>query len=489
MPLHDKAFWFICFFLIGVLLASGIYAWENKWIVSIGVGFFVALLFLVMYLRMQKSFFAWLALFSIAIVLGSGYYFEYTARAEQTLFPQGKASFSGVIIDVSHGFIAQDLTVFLDSPYQGKIRTATARYPAWEYGDRVSIEGVVKPPSDLQKNFLIKDNIFGVVSFPKIELLEKNQASKIKYALFKVKYFAEKSFAQSFPPQEAAFMSGLTLGETAEFSKEFRDKMKITGTTHLVALSGYNITIIAASVMTMLGAFGAGRRSRFIGSTAAIMAFVLMTGAEASVVRAAIMGFIGLLAGQVSRNYSFRNAIAVAAFAMVIVNPKVLVWDIGFELSFLALLGLVYVRPALMNFFRIRGGAGFLQWRENLFTTLAAQIAVLPLLLARFGTFSVLSIVTNVLILAFVPLTMSVGFLVVGISLVSPFTARLVGFVGAILMRYELGVIDFFSRFDRASLSFDAMNIWLSLLYYIGLIAFVAWVSKVKEKHASIAFT
>jgi competence protein ComEC len=390
---------------------------------------------------------------------------------------------------VSRGFNAQDLTIILDKPYQGKIRAVVARYPEWEYGDRVAIEGAVKAPSDLQKNFLAKDNIFGVVSFPDIELMTKNQGSKIKYQLLKLKYFAESSFARSFSPEEAAFMSGLTLGETAEFSKEFKERMKTTGTTHLVALSGYNITIIAAAVMAMLGTLRIGRKWRFIGSTVAILAFVLMTGAEASVVRAAIMGFIGLLAGQVARAYSFRNAITVAAFAMVLTNPKVLVWDIGFELSFLALLGLVYVRPALMNFFRVTGGAGFLEWRENLFTTLAAQIAVLPLLLSRFGTFSVLSILTNVLILAFVPLTMSVGFLVVGISLISQFMARLIGFVGSILMRYEMWVIDFFSRFDRASISFDHMSVWLSLIYYICLILFVVWVSKTKEKNATIAFT
>ena len=243
------------------------------------------------------------------------------------------------------------------------------------------------------------------------------------------------------PQEKAVFLAGLTLGETSEFTPELKTKLRLTGTTHLVALSGYNISIIAKVAALILGAW-LSRRWSFILTTLLITGFVIMTGAEASVVRAAIMGFILLLADQINRQYFLRNALALTALTMVVINPKVLAFDLGFQLSFLAVLGIVYLRPWLQKLFHFKDDPGILSWRANFLTTTAAQLAVLPLLLTNFGYFSPISILTNILILEFIPITMALGFFTAAAAIFSYPLALTIGWLAQLFLGYILGVIN-----------------------------------------------
>lgn len=467
MRLHDISFWFIAFFLIGVLSASFMVGWEDQTLFAAVAAIFVAAL-IAIFSRYE------LALISLTLFLGAGYYFFYDARAGEVAIPFGeKMIVNGFIEKVSLGLEKQDMVLKLENPYRGKIKITTNRYPSWEYGDRVEMEGLIKEPSERSRDRLVKDGIYGTMSFPEISILEHGTGSPIKSALFKIKSFAENAIHKALPPEKAAFMTGLLLGETAEFSKEFREKMSVTGTNHLVALSGYNISIVAQGVMGILG-YWLSRRKTFWFSTLAIIGFVIMTGAEASVVRAAIMGFIVILAGQVERVHSFRNSLAVAAFFMVLVNPRVLLWDIGFQLSFAAVAGLAYLKPATERIFKISPEPGFLNWKENFFTTFSAQLAVIPILFSQFGSFSPIGFVTNVLILTFVPITMFFGFFIVFASIFSSYLAMLVGWIANLFVSYELFVIDIFSAVP-AKISAASFPIWISVIYYAVLIAVIVY--------------
>jgi competence protein ComEC len=476
MPLHDKAFWSMSFFLVGVLLASVLNTWPNKLLVALLASIFVAATFLIL----EKK---WLAVFSLTIFLGAGYYFLYDHYQKNILIPYGgKVTVTGLIKKVSAGLDSQGLILALRDPYHGKIRITADRYPEWRYGDLVTFEGVIQESDLNSSERLSKDGIFGMASFPKIKLIAHDQGSLVMAQLLAIKQFGESSFKSVLPPEKAAFLAGLTLGDTAEFSKAFREKMSLTGTSHLVALSGYNVTVIAKSVMATLGLWLSRKKSFWFGSLA-VLAFVLMTGAEASVMRAAIMAFLVLLAEQTERVYSFRNAIAVAAFAMILINPKILRWDVGFQLSFAALLGIVYLRPAIAKFFKVGLSPGFLNWRENLLTTASAQGAVLPILLANFGMVSPISLLTNVLILVFVPATMFFGFMIALANIVSFYLAWGLGLIANLFLSYELGVINFFSQFNTA-FHVTSFDIIFSLAYYAVLIAWIFAMNR-SQSHAA----
>ncbi len=481
MPLHDKAFYAMVFFLGGVLLASFVNDWQLRVLIVGLITFLAVIIFLVF----QKY---WLATLSVIILFGAGYYFvfDYYQKSNLNIPFSGKYSFSGLIEKVAHGPDSQGLVVTLQPPYYGKIKITTETYPEWHYGDLISFETSIKNPDAQSVHYYEKEGIFGTASFPKIQLVKENQGSLVKAYLFKFKNFSESIFKNSLPPQPAAFMSGLTLGDTAGFTKDFRQQMSLTGTSHLVALSGYNISIIAKSVMLVLGLW-LSRRKTFIFTALAIILFVVMTGAEASVVRAAIMGFLVLLADQVQRHYSVRNALVIAAAAMVAVNPKLLVWDVGFQLSFAAVLGLLYVQPVVADILKFKKEeSGFLNWRDNLATTIAAQLAVLPILLANFGLFSPLSVISNILILASVPLTMFLGFLMVVLGIVSQYFSVIIGWLANLFLSYQIGVINFFSKF-KFGFTVQNFSLVLALAYYavlIGLIIFYNFKKTPKELNA-----
>jgi len=469
MPLYDKAFWFISFFLVGVLFASSTSFSDTVFIaglvaIAIGAAFFV----------FGKK---WLALLSIGIFLGSGYYVFYDVRTRDIAIPfDEKTTVTGLITKVSTGLEKQSLVIKLNDPLRGRIRVTAPRYPEWNYGDVVTVEGTIRRPDESFAERLAKDGIFGTTIFADIKLVRSGEGSLLKSKLLSIKHFTESAFRRALPPEKAAFLSGLTLGETAEFTKEFRDKLSVTGTSHLVALSGYNVNVIAESIMAALGLWFSRRKAFWFGTTAVAL-FVVMTGAEASVVRAAIMAFLVLLAEETARAYSFRNAIVVAAVAMVLVNPRILRWDIGFQLSFAAVLGLIYLRPAIITWFNVSKKPGFFHLRENLITTTSAQLAVLPILLANFGSFSPISIVPNVLILAFVPITMFLGFSIAALAVISSYLALAVGLVANLFLSYELGVINFFSMLNL-KWEIGSFGIALSILYYAILISGILYINR-----------
>lgn len=248
--------------------------------------------------------------------------------------------------------------------------------------------------------------------------------------------------------------------------------MKLSGTTHLVALSGYNITVIVWALMAVLMTF-LRRKWSFAVTVIIIIGFVLMTGAEASVVRAAVMGILVLLSREVGRIYDLRNAVVLAGLVMVFANPKVLVFDVGFQLSFLALLGIVYLRPGIARILRMKEEPGFLSWRDNLLTTASAQLAVMPLLISSFGSFSPTSLLSNVLVLETVPIAMGLGFVAAGAYFLSYYVALILGWLLWVILKFEILVIEIFAKLSLpVSLSLS----WsLIFSYYIAVVIFILY--------------
>src|SRR3989344_7151902 len=181
----------------------------------------------------------------------------------------------------------------------------------------------------------------------------KGGGNSLRAALIKLKSALIDKLEAVLPAEHAALASGLLLGERAEFTDEFEEAMRRSGTTHIVALSGYNIAIL---VLVISGIFSYiwNRRVAFYLSLLIIPGFVVMTGAAPSVVRAGIMGLILLFAENQSRPYSSRNAITLTALVMIFFNPRVGVDDVGFQLSFAALLGIIYLYPFLEKKFKVQ---------------------------------------------------------------------------------------------------------------------------------------
>lgn len=207
---------------------------------------------------------------------------------------------------------------------------------------------------------------------------------------------------QSLPEPQASLLLGMMLGVKGGFSSNFYEALRVTGVLHVVVVSGYNITVLINALGKGLIFLPLRVRALFI--VLGVVLFVSLVGPEAPVIRAAIMGSIALLATVLGRQKDALRAFLIAAMTMLIFNPKWLS-DLSFQLSFLATLGLIVLYPMIDRLIPGKGAP----LRENLATTLAAQVLVWPLIAYTFGQVSLLSPLVNTLVLWTVPISTILG--------------------------------------------------------------------------------
>lgn len=403
------------------------------------------------------------------LFFGFFYYHLYlNIRADgQNIIYREPLSFTGLIAEEPRFTDkTQYFNVALAPPLAGKIRIVTAPVPVYRYGDLMQATGIINPASDEASP--------PVSLFPKLTITAHNQGSSLKRWLFFIKERIATDFAKILPADAAALLSGITLGVQSSFSASLKSAMAASSTTHVVALSGYNIAVIISAI-GFAGKPLLPRKKLYYLTVGVIFLFVLMAGAEASVVRAAIMGFLVLFAQEQGRNYSFKNAAAFAASLMVLINPTVLLFNIGFQLSFASLLGIAYLKPPLDQLFMRRKElpAQRFIWQEQATTTIAAQLAVIPILVSAFNQLSLLGVLANILILEFIPLTMFLGFLLAAVNFIFLPLGFVIARIVELFLSYEIAVMRFFGG-NNFALSFS-LPMWYFIPLYYALLTLFVW--------------
>src|SRR3972149_6932674 len=219
MRLHDLAFYIAIFFIIGVFIASIAGGYSGKWLAAAFAALAAASFF---FIRGKKE----MALMSAVIFAGAADYFIFGSSQKVTDIPYGKpVTFEAVVRKAEATERGQELKV-------GDVRMYMPALPRFEYGDRVSMEGTILKPEKKLENYFLKEGITGVMRYPKVTLLEKDQGSAVMSALFKLKVAVLRTFSEVLPHDEALFLSGLTLGAKSAFTKEYREMFSRSGTSH-----------------------------------------------------------------------------------------------------------------------------------------------------------------------------------------------------------------------------------------------------------------
>ena len=302
-----------------------------------------------------------------------------------------------------------------------KILATIPGFPLFTYGDAVTVRGSLQKPENFGEfdyvAYLKTKDIRSIMFYPTIESGEWNveggnsgffEKTKISLyrKIFAVKNRFQESINSSIPEPGASYISAILLGNRQNVPDNIRENFNRTSTSHILAISGMHVSIIAASLLSLLVYFFR-RRTAFWISVCLIVFFAILTGGSSSVIRASVMGLIVLFAAGYGRLYNARNSITLAGAAMVYFNPLVLRFNVGFQLSFLAVLGLIYFAPILKEgLFKMPEVFGI---KEVGIMTISAQLFVLPLLLNQFNVFSTVSLPANILVLPFVPAAMLFG--------------------------------------------------------------------------------
>ena len=345
------------------------------------------------------------------------------------------------------------------------------------YGDTVTVIGELKKPesftTDLGRTFnypayLLARGVEYQVSFADVTVKSSGDGSLIFSTLFYIKHMLMRSIELVLEEPYAGLGEGLLLGVKQALGEDLESVFRTSGIIHIVVLSGYNVMLVVAFMLYLLS-FVFRKRVRILFGLLAVVAFALLVGLSATVVRASIMAGLLLFADFLGRQYDLTRALLFAATVMVFLNPYLLVYDIGFQLSFMATLGLILVAPLFESF--ITDGFSKLQLKDFFISTLATQIAVLPLLAYHIGEVSLVAVIVNVLVLPLVPLAMLLTFLSGVLGLISLPLGMLVGFFAYLTLRYIIEIAVLFAELPLASIVVPEISVWVVGFMY----AVLAW--------------
>lgn len=298
-----------------------------------------------------------------------------------------------------------------------KIFITIPRYPQYYYGDKLIISGIIKIKSasnfSNQKNRLItNEKTIMTMYFPKVEAVNKEQNLSFfseNYILSVASFVRQKVvilFEKTLDQTSSGLLLGIVFGIKKEMPLEFTDSIRKVGVMHVIAASGMNVTMIAGFLSSLFGFF-LNRKSALLLTIVAVLFYALMSGLQPSIIRASIMGVLVFSSQVLGRQRLSYYILFLTAFLMLFVSPG-LIEDVGFQLSFLATFGLLYLKPLFDQLYPLKFNKRFLVG-EDVSTTIAAQAATLPIILANFGTYSLWSVIVNGILLWTIPVIMVLG--------------------------------------------------------------------------------
>lgn len=350
---------------------------------------------------------------------------------------------------------------------KGRVLLKLSAYPEYKYGDAVSAYGRVLKPAEFEQfsyaDYLAKDSVYAVMYGAKVKLMEHERILDVWRGVFFIKNTVQERVDIIFEAPGSSIVLGLLLGMRSSIPREILDNFQTSGLTHILAISGYNITLI----ITVFGLIlkGYGRRFRFVGMVLAIAIFAMLTGLSASVVRASIMGGLMVFSLFAGRKSDGVQMLLFSGFFMVLFNPRILTMDVSFQLSFMSTLGLLILLPLWESYFKKLPAI----ISESLAVTLAATVFTTPIILYHFGRFSIISPIANIIFLPLIPLIMFGSFVaIISSFLFLPFTIIFVGICWFFIFLLVEGV-NLVAKIPFALIEIQGFNEYAFFLYYFFL--------------------
>ena len=325
----------------------------------------------------------------------------------------------------------------------GTLLVRADRFVTVRYGDKIRVEGKVEKPEKFETDtgrtfdypmYLRAHGVTHVISFADVTVLARGGGSAVTATLLGVKHWFLHGVERVLPEPESALLAGLLVGEKRGLGEHLTELFRRAGVIHIIVLSGYNVALVINFIL--IGAsFIFSRRVALVVAGVSALAFMVMTGASETAVRATLMALVVLLAKALHRPADGLRILLIVAAGMALYNPYLVLFDLSYQLSMLATLGLILLSNRVEP---------YLMWLrsktliEIVSTTLATQIAVLPLLVYAVGQVSIVSLLSNILVLIVVPWAMLFGFIAGLVGAVSPsfafpFTAIAYGFLAYII--------------------------------------------------------
>jgi competence protein ComEC len=389
---------------------------------------------------------------------------------------------TGVVIDdPSSGGFLQNVLVRIsectgdDGCAGQRVLIAMDRWKEVSFGDTVRFSCLFERPENFSEEFdwrmyLASRNVRALCK--KADVFSVIGSQTFLGSLGSVRRLLEESVNRAIEQPYSALGNGLLFGGSDRMSDELAQDFSKTSMTHITAVSGYNVSLIAGYIFLLAIYLGCWRKGATIVAIGGIVLFVLFIGSPSSAIRAGVMGSILLFALALGRSRESLRVLIYAGAIMIAMNPLILRHDVGFQLSFLATLGIVVMAPW---YEKVRPKNTLAQGvTEIVFMTTSAQIFVLPVILFTFHSFSFLAIVVNLLVLWTIPFAMLFTFLTSLFGLVSGWLGFAVGIGAQGILWYDIVVVQWFARMDWSVVRIEAVGVWFFIVWY-GLLGSLAY--------------
>jgi competence protein ComEC len=363
-----------------------------------------------------------------------------------------------------------------------RVRTKSGNngLPNLHFGVRVKVTGELDP-LPFQRNpgefdygkYLELNDVNGIVTTPTIYSVRVNSSvPPLSFAVMvaDAQKYLFHIFDALHPAEQANFLKGIVWGNRSDISDEVKQSFIDTGTIHILAVSGSNVAFVTLAIYSLLGFFHLSKRN-IIGITiVALIVYMFITGSSASVVRATIMAIVILIGTVIERRTDIYNTLAIAALALILWNPNNL-FDVGFQLSFSAVLSIVYFYPPLKQLIQKiperYEEIKFIEPVLELFAvSLAAQIGTIPFTAYYFGRFSFISLLANIPVVPLSGLNTFVGFIEVIVFPISHKLAWVCAAVNDVLVWLLLNFVKAAASVPFAVVEVGGLSVLVVFTYY-----------------------
>ncbi len=394
------------------------------------------------------------------------------------------------------------LTVCADSPVQGRVLVSSNLYPVYDYGDYLEISGKLQAPPEIDgfdyDAYLARYDIYSVMYFARLKKIS-GPALSLSQLIYKHLINIKQSLVHILncylPEPEAGLANAILFGYRRTVLRSDLDVFARVGLSHMIAISGSHITILSAMIINFFLFLGLSRRRALQSVFLFLFIYPLITGLSASAVRSAIMGALAFLAVYYQRFSSFIKALIFSAALMLAFNRQLLASDIGFQLSFLAILGIIYLYPIgeektrlWLNKRKLRRGV-YNFWKvifDTVNLTVVSQIVILPIALINFKQLSIIAPLANVLVLWTFPPLLAALIIAIALAAICPLAGTLFFLPAYGLLKYIFVLSQWLSRPSWAAVNITGFNWILGAGYYLVLIWLIYRYKRKKGSSASL---
>lgn len=355
-----------------------------------------------------------------------------------------------------------------------------------KYGDKIEFYLEYEKPSTARNymgfdysNYLKTKKIFGTVNLKEedVEIISHDNSNIILRKIYKLRNLMKTKIEKLLPKETSGLCLGMLIGETSGIEENMQENFRDSNLSHILAVSGANVSYIIVSITYIFNKMYLRKRLSKIISIILLILFMLLTGCTSSVNRTCIMAILMLIAELLYRKSDVYNNLAISALILLIINPYSLL-DIGFQLSYMGTIGIVFLHDKIGNFIKINNKI-VKYFFEMIAVTTCANLAIIPIMMFHFNTISLTFYFSNIIVGPILGIVVIIGFIMFFISLIFTPISSLIAIVLNLMLKFIIKIAEITANMPFSKITIITPSFFFIIVWYLIIIS-ISYKQKVK---------